>query len=174
METTQETNTNSNTEVKKMKNIVRKGFPVIDFIFVMIFLVVVIVIIMPSMSNYNKEEKQTLAQMKFDLEEAMYKITKDYINKKDFSLVIPSNEVSEKAIEGTDTYIYKDLELQLFNGNMIDIKLVKNEGSCTNKIEGDNFVGNGYEIKIYNTQIPNKAYKFNSCNDNKIELIDIK
>lgn len=157
-----------------MKNTVKKGFSIIELIFVMVILVALAAIAIPSINIYSDDEKQTLAQMKFDLEEAIYKTTKDYINKKDFSLVIPNAITGAEAIEGINKYIYKDLELQLFNKNIIDIKSVTNEGSCTNEKDSELYVNNGFEIKIYNKKMPDKAFKFNSCTNNKIELIDIK
>lgn len=150
-----------------MKRLIKKGFSIIELLFVMVILAALAAIAIQRTSSTE------LASMRSDMKNIIASLQLKYADKQDYALVVPSAITGAVADYATGLYVSGDLRIPVTKGNIIDIKVVTNTGTCTNEKDSE-LVDNGFEIKIYNMEIPDKAIKFNSCTDNKIELIDIK
>ena len=150
-----------------MNKMVKKGFSMIELLFVMVILAALAAIAIPSMSSGT--ESATLTSMRSDMKNIMALLQSKYVDTQDYSVIIGS-EI--KAAEANDSGFASDplvnsktsesTNIPLSQGNSVTITAnTAAEGSCT-------AAGQGFEISISNTNVPGKTTKFNSCTDGKI------
>ena len=148
-----------------MNKMVKKGFSMIELLFVMVILAALAAIAIPSMSSGT--ESATLTSMRSDMKNIMALLQSKYVDKQDYALVIPSDIENVEADDKTGLYVSGDLKIPITRGNAVSISSTTGAtGSCTAD-------GQGFEISISNDNIPGKAVKFNSCTDGKIIMKDI-
>ena len=146
-----------------MNKMVKKGFSMIELLFVMVILAALTAIAIPSMSSGT--ESAALTSMKSDMNNIITLLQSKYVDKQDYALVVPTNFENKVANDKTGLYVSGDLKIPITRGNAVSIYSTGGIGSCT-------AAGQGFSIVISNPNVP-KFVTFNSCTDGKIIMQDI-
>ncbi len=154
-----------------MNKMVKKGFSMIELLFVMVILAALAAIAIPSMSSGT--ESATLTSMRSDMKNIMALLQSKYVNNQDYGFII-NGGVSATTQDAATGYAVNPLaaadgaqtNIPLSKGNILTITSNSGAaGTCT-------AAGQGFEITISNDNIPGKAVKFNSCTDGKMIMQD--
>ncbi|MCT7632112.1 type II secretion system protein [Aliarcobacter butzleri] len=148
-----------------MNKLVKKGFSMIELLFVMVILAALAAIAIPSMSSGT--ESATITSMTSDVRNAMTTMQAKYVDKQDYSEIIV-NEITDVAA-GTDGFATVTLvdgaKIPLSKGNLITITAnTAAAGTCT-------AAGQGFEITVSNPTIAGKTVVFDSCNDSRVHTV---
>ncbi len=148
-----------------MKRLVKKGFSMIELLFVMVILAALAAIAIPSMSSGT--ESATLTSMRSDMKNIMALLQSKYVDKQDYALVVPTAITTAAA--GTDGFatgvtLADNAKIPLSAGNVLTITANSAAaGTCT-------AAGQGFEITITNPNVAGKSAVFNSCTSGKIQV----
>lgn len=102
-----------------------------------------------------------LMSVKTDISNTITLVQSKFVEQQDFTKVIP-NDITNAEADETGLYVSCDLKIPLNNGNILDLKSIKN---CNYSDK------TGFEIKIYNKYFNGEFTEFNSCVDNEIKTI---
>ncbi|MEV9527062.1 type II secretion system protein [Aliarcobacter butzleri] len=142
-----------------MKKIVRKGFSMIELLFVMVILASLAAIAIPSMSA--SEESSILTSMRSDAQGAIKVINERYVENQEY---IESGSFTDGADnDGKSSETLSDGETQLFvsKNNTISIQV---EDCGTGE-------GTGFSVQVSNTQL-SKIATYNSCTQPIVKIVD--
>ncbi|MCT7596079.1 type II secretion system protein [Aliarcobacter butzleri] len=148
-----------------MNKLVKKGFSMIELLFVMVILAALAAIAIPSMSSGT--ESATLTSMTSDVRNAMTTMQAKYVDKQDYSEIVV-NEITDVGA-GTDGFatvaLVDGAKIPLSKGNLITITAnAAAAGTCT-------AAGQGFEITVSNPTISGKTVVFDSCNDSRVHTV---
>lgn len=142
-----------------MKRLVRKGFSMIELLFVMVILAALAAIAMPSMSAGT--DSANLTAMKSDAKNIQNLLVSKFVNNQDFTEIITAGDYVDADNNGkADTALADGTVMPITKGNTVTLGLADCNGNGTNE--------DGYTISIANDSYKAATITFNSCTDGKI------
>lgn len=142
-----------------MKRLVRKGFSMIELLFVMVILAALAAIAIPSMSSGT--DSANLTGMKSDARNIQTLLVSKYINSQDFTEIITAGAYVDADNDGfADTTLADGTKIPVTKGNTVTLGLADCNGNGTNE--------DGYTISVANDSYKAATVTFDSCNDGKI------
>ncbi|MEV9527063.1 prepilin-type N-terminal cleavage/methylation domain-containing protein [Aliarcobacter butzleri] len=145
-----------------MKKIIRKGFSMIELLFVMVILASLAAIAIPSMSS--GEESSVLTSMRSDAKNTIALLQAKYVDSQDYADVITAG-----GGLATDAG-FATTPLTNSAGDETNIPLSKGNTLALSPVDCNGGTGNAFEVVITNSKV-DKQVSFNSCTDGKIKVI---
>jgi prepilin-type N-terminal cleavage/methylation domain-containing protein len=145
-----------------MKKMIKKGFSMIELLFVMVILASLAAIAIPSMSSGT--DSASLTSMKSDARNVQSLLVSKFISDQDYTKVITAGSYSDANDDGfADTTLIDGTKIPLTKGNTITLTTEDCNGNGTNE--------DGYSISISNASYKANTVNYNSCTDGKIQLV---
>lgn len=145
-----------------MKKMVRKGFSMIELLFVMVILASLAAIAIPSMSSGT--DSAALTSMRSDARNIIALVQSKYIDTQDYKKVLNDTTAFSAYAEESgfsENTLVDNTQIPLSKNNSVDIIPLLCNGT------GDY---NGFEIIVRNSEYTEKFISYNSCVDGKIQI----
>ncbi len=170
-----------------MKRLIRKGFSMVELLFVMVILAALAAIAIPNMSSGADSAK--LISVQSDTKNIISLIVAEYAKTGDLTQVIPvpTDSCESKLMEGTtclkDSNNDGVAEMTLLTGAKVSLSQDNELGVEVVNCEDHGGTGKGFFVSIVNTKsgevvndggsklFKQNGYEYNSCRDSSLKMV---
>ncbi len=146
----------------------KKGFSMIELLFVMVILASLAAIAIPSMSSGT--ESATLTSMRSDAKNMINAInaeiptTEGFFGFEGFQLILESEYDTVPDEKGFLHILKSGKTISMSQGNYLEnLGREGSQGTCTGPLQG-------FSFELRNAKLPNKSVSYNSCLSSKIQV----